>query len=289
MMDFVFVDGTHSENRMEAEQINESVLLANVNQVHPAQSKTGSIIEDCWSEISAVAFSLKSFTPLRELDAQSLKSSKPNQPDNADAVFAGTYLQHSSLMPGISQNFDVCDDGFFIIDAESAADDDHSVHCSSNSASVSSNHQQCSDVVGTRNKATNDTVQSLASSASQVPFSWAEVTKIQPLFHRNQCHQSEQCNVFEPKQPIKALNKIQSAPVSGHTQPQSFANNAKKRSKHGVNADDQYLAYIPEADPFATKSDLGRHPRRVSKRRSRLRYPSDKKQRSKISQKRNNK
>eukprot|EP01084_Bolivina_argentea_P077192 139935_1 len=113
---------------------------------------------------------------------------------------------------------------------------------------------------------------SIGSVGSRVPFSWAEITKIQPFFHNDQgAHKPK---VFEQTPKIKTRYTSDTATLPKQkAQPKAVSIN--ESSDYYDNH--EMMPSIPESDPFATKSDLGRRVRRAGKRGSRLKYPNGKK------------
>lgn len=125
----------------------------------------------------------------------------------------------------------------------------------------------------------------IGSVGSRVPFSWAEITKIQPKFH-NELDNFSKPKVFDQSH--------QTLKIATRHQPKG---NAKKQTKSNVSKvnnivdkqEDILMPSIPETDPFANKSDLGRRVRKAGKRGSRLKYPNGKKGGNRNRRKKNSK
>merc|ERR1719334_335798 len=125
----------------------------------------------------------------------------------------------------------------------------------------------------------------IGSVGSRVPFSWAEITKIQPKFHNDRSTDSDhqKPKVFDqtPKIELRHLKKQRPniEPNNNGNGNKSNASNSKRNSNQRTNIqrDDILMPSIPEADPSANKSDLGRRVRKAGKRGSRLKYPNGKK------------
>jgi len=112
----------------------------------------------------------------------------------------------------------------------------------------------------------------IGSVGSRVPFSWAEITKIQPKFH-NECaaedidHQRPKVFERTPRIETRHLPQTRSSNNSANSKP---AHKAKAQTPET----EIPMPSIPESDPLANKSDLGRRVRKTGKRGSRLKYPN---------------
>ena len=122
----------------------------------------------------------------------------------------------------------------------------------------------------------------IGSVGSRVPFSWAEITKIQPKFHNESATDTDhqKPKVFDQTPKI----------ATRHLQ-QSRAPTAKRGTsyKAKVAEEDIPMPSIPESDPFANRNDLGRRVRKSGKKGSRLKYANGKKGGNRNRRKRNTK
>lgn len=130
----------------------------------------------------------------------------------------------------------------------------------------------------------------IGSVGSRVPFSWAEITKIQPKFH-NEMDNFSKPKVFDqtPKiatrhQPKGSPKKRGGGPVTATT------SKVVESTQSSYQKEDIPMPSIPETDPFANKSELGRRVRKKDgKRGSKLKYPNGKKGGNRNRRKKNSK
>merc|ERR550525_1245635 len=115
----------------------------------------------------------------------------------------------------------------------------------------------------------------IGSVGSRVPFSWAEITKIQPKFH-NELDNFSKPKVFDQSHQTLKIATRHQPKGSGHGKKQTKSN-VSKVNNIVDKQEDILMPSIPETDPFANKSDLGRRVRKAGKRGSRLKYPNGKK------------
>eukprot|EP01084_Bolivina_argentea_P022856 42512_1 len=198
---------------------------------------------DGWSEISIPS---NRSNPIKNAGAA---------PTNTFSVNTGTYLQNSTTsIPSFLHhtNASNSDKGYYLVSAP--------IHFSSNNSLT---HDSTNENAGinTNNITINPNANinanaSIGSVGSRVPFSWAEITKIQPQFH----NQTNKPKVFD-KTP-----KIQTRYPEKKNKP--IKNNTKgiKPIIYNKNSDDT-MPSIPEANTSIIT------PKR---RRSRLRYYSGK-------------
>jgi len=118
----------------------------------------------------------------------------------------------------------------------------------------------------------NNDNNTVSSVGSRVPFSWAEITKIQPKFH------NEAAGDIDHQKPkvFEQTPKIATRHLPKHRAPASGPKRGNKASRSRAEEEDIPMPSIPESDPFANKNDLGRRVRRSGKRGSRLKYPNGK-------------
>ena len=116
---------------------------------------------------------------------------------------------------------------------------------------------------------------SIGSVGSRVPFSWAEITKIQPQFHNDAVQKPK---VFESTPKIKTRYRLKEVKKNNDNsnaasvKPPVVESNASNLNYNDHN--NELMPVIPESDPCATKGDLGRRVRKSGKRGSRLKYPN---------------
>jgi len=99
---------------------------------------------------------------------------------------------------------------------------------------------------------------------SNIPFSWAEITKIQPSYHKT-----------------VSINKldIQNALEKSNNSINKKGKNENSDDDENKNTEcvDDKLPKISEEDCHATKEDFGRTAKRAGKKGSRIKYPNGKK------------
>lgn len=124
----------------------------------------------------------------------------------------------------------------------------------------------------------NGDANTIGSVGSRVPFSWAEITKIQPKFHNEGVpdNDHQKPKVFDQTPKIATRHPSKNGMGKATTNPNSKRNQPTQRSK--MERDEIPMPSIPEQDPCANKSDLGRRVRKAhGKRGSRLKYINGKK------------
>jgi len=246
-----------------AESDNDSFILIEqqCNNVQLTRSpKTDSL--DQWSEISVP--SVKSINSIQ----------KPVNTQSAFSVFSGTYLQSQPpMIPGLNNNNNGTnsDKGYYLINTTTNTTSQENV------AIFSSNSTTNDDNAGNANHINNVNPNSIGSVGSRVPFSWAEITKIQPQFHNENNKEVHKPKVFECTPKIltrhRAKKKINNQ--ENNNKPKIINNDSNSTETDNSNP----MPAIPESDPFATKtkSEFGRRVRKSGKRGSRLKYPNGRK------------
>ena len=193
-------------------------------------------------------------------------------------IFSGTFLQNPA--PMIPNHTAGSDKGYYLINPSASQENPEGPIFSSYDVSTEneegSNHNQMPlplpPIPGPPNNVEKN---SIGSVGSRVPFSWAEVTKIQPQFHNDPT--TEKPKVFDQTPKIRTryrLSKVKSDEIkmSASSSPRPPPNQVDNTR---INNEEYPMAAIPESDPYATKADLGRRVRRSGKRGSRLKYPNN--------------
>jgi len=259
------------------EQATDSFVFISVNGAGSVRSSI-----DGWSEISCPGSAKSTNSHTRRSSAETFN------------VFSGTYLHNASAAAHGSVT-GTSDKGFCLISGTS----DNGAVFSSNSTTFTNDERKNT----ARNVRTNAQC-SVGSVGSRVPFSWAEITKIQPRFHHEA---DDDAKSYKPKvfdAPTKIATRHShsvavAAPAAHRKSPSPSPSTsnlsgspnptaANKRHKARDRDRDRTAAVrdaeeeipmpsISETDPYATKGDVGRRNMRKSgKRGSRLKYPNGK-------------
>lgn len=198
------------------------------------------------------------------------------------SIFSGTFLHNPA--PMIPNQAEGSDKGYYLINPSASQENTEGPMLSSYDVSTEneegSNHNQMpnmplpSSLSSIPDPPNNIERHSIGSVGSRVPFSWAEVTKIQPAFHNDPDNGPK---VFNQTPKIRTRyrrkgkdNGIKPNNSNSPRPPPPSAQTDNTR----INNEDYPMAAIPECDPYATKADLGRRVRRSGKRGSRLKYPN---------------
>eukprot|EP01084_Bolivina_argentea_P028323 52664_1 len=244
---FILIDAAHSErsasiqpNKASSSDLStpntNQLIISNAQLTQSIVSNTTSM--DGWSEISAPA---------------SLKSQR--------SYTAGSYKDNP---------FNLTEKDYHVIQPKntviSGTNSSENVVFSSKSVSTNNNDNNNGNNSNGNNNNVGDA--SLGSVGSRVPFSWAEITKIQPQFHTDKHNETHKPKVFDQTPTIRTRQRYIK---------KNKINDTDEKMQEPKNHDDKnedHLPVIPEANPYATKSDLGKKIRKSGKRGSRLKFPN---------------
>lgn len=260
--EFILIDVNDKNGKVQQQVMFDNAQLTHsiINQSNNSNI-AGSIHSiDGWSEITAPS--------VRSINSSQRKVVKESG-GSVFGIFGGTFLQNTAGS----------DKGYYLINPSASQENPEGPIFSSYDVSTHSNeHNHDGDMPqipsprnDINNMSNNIERHSIGSVGSRVPFSWAEVTKIQPQFHNDPT--AEKPKVFDQTPKIRTRYRAKAKDGS---------NGSKSNSPKPPVVDDntrinneQYpMAAIPESDPYATKADLGRRVRRSGKRGSRLKYPN---------------
>jgi len=273
------------------EQNTDSFVFISVNAQGASHAGSVRSSVDGWSEISCPG------------SAKSTNSHTRRSSNEAFSVFSGTYLQNpinaARSVTGTS------DKGYYVVNSNGGcASQENGPVFSSNSTTFTNEKelQQRGRANGNGNplhaaaahpQPNNNA--SIGSVGSRVPFSWAEITKIQPRFH-HEADDDAKSHGCKPKvfdAPTKIATRHSQAAINAPQRkspsPSPGASNASsspkpttaskrvRAARERAEAEEEIpMPSISETDPYATKGDLGRRMRRGGKRGSRLKYPNGK-------------
>lgn len=249
-----------------AESDNDSFVLIEQHAISNNAQLTHSILSnksrtdsiDQWSEVSVPSVKSMNSIPKRAIANK----------QSAFSVFTGTYLQSQPpMIPGLNNNNNnngtSSDKGYYLINSTSQE----------NAAIFSSNSTTNDDNTGNINQINNVNPNSIGSVGSRVPFSWAEITKIQPQFHNENDKEAAKPKVFDSTPKILTRHRAKNN-VNNNDNNNNNKLHGKIINDNSTGTDDSNpMPAIPESDPFATKTKSVRV-RRSGKRGSRLKYPN---------------
>mmetsp|Transcript_58059 Transcript_58059/g.92224 ORF Transcript_58059/g.92224 Transcript_58059/m.92224 type:complete len:273 (+) Transcript_58059:163-981(+) len=251
---FILIEATNDNNQPGQQQIQQHVVFATTTNL------AASI--DAWSEVSAP--SIKS--------AHSSKSPKSQQVTSLNFLSKAIIQNSLTMIPGLTATTHGkhghrkgTEEGYLIIPNHGDLDREASPFLSSES------YTEHEDDADSKHAAADDGIHaahvaSVGSVGSRVPFSWAEIAKIQPQFQDDSATQHTK---------IQTRYRRTAALAASNVAPRNIA--LAPTETRLCEEVEEHMPAIPESDPFATKGDLGRRIRRAGKKGSRLKYPNGKK------------
>jgi len=267
--EFILINVNDNNGKVQQQVMFDNAQLTHsiINQSNNTNIAGSVHSMDGWSEITAPS--------VRSINSSQRKAGKES--GGAFNIFGGTFLQNPApLIPGLNHTSG-SDKGYYLINPSASQENPEGPIFSSYDVSTNSNDHDHNNggipPIPSSLPPNNIEKHSIGSVGSRVPFSWAEVTKIQPQFHNDLT--AEKPKVFDSTPKIRTRYRTK-AKANDENGSGAKSNTPKPpvTDNTGINNEEYPMAAIPESDPCATKADLGRRVRRSGKRGSRLKYPN---------------